>query len=97
MIWDGKERREDRRDEAKVIEETVMRILYHLREEGVVFHPKECPCDNDEHRVDHEAVQSLIKVAGKIEDIKWGVLKAVAIAGVFALLAVLGLKIKGGG
>lgn len=55
----------------------------------------------DQHKKDHEAMQSLVSVFDKIDQIRWAALKAVvntlAIGTVLAVLALLGLKIKTGG
>ena len=53
-----------------------------------------CPILDDKHKKDHEFVDKAIKVLGRVEDIKWGVLKAVAIATVFGILALIGFKIR---
>ena len=57
---------------------------------------KDCPCDTEAHRLQHEWVKEMIQVMRQLNRVKWGVIKAVAIALTFVLLGILGVKgIKG--
>ena len=57
---------------------------------------KDCPCDTEAHRLQHEWVREMIQVMRQLNRVKWGVIKAVAIALTFVLLGILGVKgIKG--
>ena len=53
-----------------------------------------CEFDMKKHRQDHEFISGAMAVLAKIDNIKWSVIKAVAIALVFAALAMIGLKLK---
>ena len=58
---------------------------------------KDCPCDTEAHRLQHEWVKEMIQVMRKVNQVKWGVIKAVAIAVVLAMIGLLGIKgVKGG-
>ena len=58
---------------------------------------KDCPFDTEAHRLQHEWVKEMIQVMRKVNQVKWGVIKAVAIAVVFAMIGLLGIKgVKGG-
>lgn len=46
------------------------------------------------HDRHHEFVEGAIECLNRINNIKWGVLQAVAIAGVFTVLALVGLRLK---
>lgn len=46
------------------------------------------------HTKSHEAFDKFMDTMNRIDRIKWGVLQAVAIAGVFAVLALVGLKLR---
>ena len=54
----------------------------------------DCLVLSEEHRRQHELIEKAIKDLSRIEDIKWGVLKAIAIVLVFAFMAFIGFKIK---
>ena len=57
---------------------------------------KNCPCNTEAHRLQHEWVREMIQVMRQLNRVKWGVIKAVAIALTFVLLGILGVKgIKG--
>lgn len=68
------------------------------------WHLERCPVVSgitaDQHREDHESIQSLAEVFRKIDGIKWGVLKAIAttlaVGAVLAMLATIGINLKGG-
>ena len=53
-----------------------------------------CPMHNEQHRQQHEFIEKAIKVLSRIEDIKWGVFKALATAAAFAVIALIGFKLK---
>lgn len=58
---------------------------------------KDCPCNTEAHRLHHEWVKEMIQVMRKVNQVKWGVIKAVAIAVVLAMIGLLGIKgVKGG-
>jgi hypothetical protein len=52
----------------------------------------------EKHEAEHEALRKFIKVVGRVEDIKWGVLQKlilIVVTGAFALMAYGGLmKLK---
>lgn len=57
---------------------------------------KDCPCDTEAHRLQHEWVKEMIQVMRQLNRVKWGVIKAVAIAIAFCIIGLAGIKgIKG--
>ena len=53
---------------------------------------KDCPCDTEAHKLQHEWVKEMIQVMRKLNQVKWGVIKAVAVALAFILLGILGVQ-----
>lgn len=52
-----------------------------------------CSMDMEEHRQHHQAVAEAIQFMKGVSEIKWGVLKAVVVAAVLGLFALVGLGV----
>lgn len=68
-----------------------------LESRGACPFDKDCPCDTEAHKLQHEWVKEMIQVMRKVNQVKWGVIKAVTIAVVLAMIGLLGINgVKGG-
>ncbi|MCK9347293.1 MAG: hypothetical protein M0P40_09405 [Bacteroidales bacterium] len=82
-------------EDRAVIKQIAQEVVAEMEKTG---HLKCSYCTSDanvlKHDRHHEFVEGAIECLNRINNIKWGVLQAVAIAAVFAILTIVGLKIK---
>lgn len=82
-------------EDRATIKEIAQEVVAEMEKKG---HLRCSYCSSDEkilaHERQHEFVEGAMQCLDRINNIKWGVAQAIAIAGVFAILALIGLKIK---
>ena len=76
-----------------VAEKVAMKVALCV---GECPYDKECPCDTEEHRLHHQWTKEMIKVLYRWNQVKWSVIKAVAVVLAVSFIGFIGIKgIKG--
>ena len=53
---------------------------------------KDCPCDTEAHKLQHEWVGEMIQIMRRLNGVKWSVIKAVAVVLAVSLIGFIGIK-----
>ena len=57
---------------------------------------KDCPCETETHKLQHEWVGEMIQIMRRLNGVKWSVIKAVAVVLAVSFIGFIGIKgIKG--